>query len=228
MKALIFDSSSIISIAMNGLLEEFKKLKDTFDGYFIIPKEVKQEIVDYPLKTKKYELEAMKIQELIDDGYLVLPKKLGIDDKKITKNALKFIELANTMLIGNGQKIKLIQIGEAGCLALSRILDEKGIPHALVIDERTTRMLVEKPENLQNLMEMRTHTRVKLKQSNFKSFKGFRIIRSTELMYVAFKKGLISLKGKEVLDALLYALKFKGCAISSEEINEIKKISLKS
>jgi hypothetical protein len=44
-------------------------------------------------------------------------------------------------------------------------------------------------------------------------------------MYVAWKKGIIPLKdGITVLDALLFALKFKGCAISGDEIKEIKKI----
>ena len=44
-------------------------------------------------------------------------------------------------------------------------------------------------------------------------------------MYVAWKKGLIEIAdGNKVLDALLWALKFKGCAISGDEINEIKAI----
>ena len=47
-------------------------------------------------------------------------------------------------------------------------------------------------------------------------------------MYVAYKKDLIRWKQKNILDALLYSLKFKGCAISNEEINEIKKIDRKS
>jgi len=223
-KVLIFDSSSIISLAMNGLLEEFKKLKDGFKGKFVITKEVKQEIIDRPLKRKRYELEAMKIQNLVDDGYLVLAKDLGIDGKEVTSLMLKYIDLANTMFTGNGQKIKLIHDGEAACLALSKILSDKKIENVLVIDERTTRMLVEKPENLKKLLERRMHVRIVLKKSNFKNFEGFKIIRSAELMYVAYKKGLIRWKNKNVLDGLLYALKFKGCAISYEEIEEIKRI----
>jgi len=34
----------------------------------------------------------------------------------------------------------------------------------------------------------------------------------------------VRIKNARVLDALLYALKFKGCAISTEEISRIKKI----
>ena len=223
-KVLIFDSGSLISLSINGLLEELKKLKKIFNGEFIITKEVKKEVVDNPIKIKMYELEALKIQNLIDEGCLNMPDKIGIQDKEITNLMFKLMNFANTMFIGNRNEIQLIQQGETSCLALSKILNEKKIKNVLVVDERTTRMLVEKPENLKELLEKKMHTNVKLKESNFKEFNGFKIIRSTELIYVAYKKGLINLRGKEVLDALLYALKFKGCAISSEEIEEIKNI----
>ena len=42
-KVLIFDSGSLISLSINGLLEELKKLKKIFNGEFIITKEVKKE-----------------------------------------------------------------------------------------------------------------------------------------------------------------------------------------
>ena len=209
---------------MNGLLEELKKLKKIFNGEFIITKEVKKEVVDTPLKIKEYEFEALKIQNLIDEGYLNMPNKLGIQDKEITNLTIKLMNSANTMFIGNGNEIQLIQSGEASCLALSKILNEKKIKNVLVIDERTTRMLVEKPENLKELLEKKMHTKIKLNKINFNPFKGFKIIRSAELIYLAYKKNLIEWKGKEILDALLYALKFKGCAISIDEIEEIKKL----
>ena len=176
------------------------------------------------MKIKKYELEALKIRNLIDEGYLNMPDKLGIQDKEITSLTIKLMDIANTMFIGNRNEISLIQLGEASCLALSKLMNEKKIKNVLVIDERTIRMLVEKPENLKELLENKLHTKIKLKESNFKSFKEFKIIRSAELMYLAYKKNLVRWKGKIVLDALLYALKFKGCAISFDEIEEIKKL----
>ena len=78
--------------------------------------------------------------------------------------------------------------------------------------------------NLKDLLERRMHTGVKLKKSDFKMFKGFKIIRSTELIYVAWKKGFINFKGPKVLDALLWAMKSKGCAITEDEIEEIKRL----
>ena len=38
------------------------------------------------------------------------------------------------------------------------------------------------------------------------------------------QKGLVNLSDGNVLDALLYAVKFKGCSISDDEIREIKKL----
>ena len=66
-KILIFDASPLISFAMNGLLPELKSLKETFEGKFIITKEVKYEIIDRPITIKRFELEALKLQELINE-----------------------------------------------------------------------------------------------------------------------------------------------------------------
>ena len=105
-------------------------------------------------------------------------------------------------------------------------MTEKNIENILAIDERTTRMIIEKPENLKNLLEKKMHTRIKIRKESFDLFKGFKIIRSTEIMYIAYKKGFIKIKdGNLVLDAVLYGLKFKGCSISHDEIEEIKRIA---
>jgi len=223
MKAIIFDASTLISLSMNGLLGELKKLKDNFKGNFIITEEVKYEVIDRPIKVKRFELEALRVRELMRKKVLEMPNALGISSEEITRRKDKMISIANSMFEGNKKNIEIIHEGEASCLALSKILLEKKIPNIIAIDERTTRMLGEKPENLKELLTKKMSTRVRLKTKDFKFFKGFRFIRSTELMYVAWKKGLLELKdGKTVLDAVLWALKFKGAAISSDEIREIK------
>jgi len=223
MKAIIFDASTLISLSMNGLLGELKKLKDNFKGKFIITEEVKYEVIDRPIKVKRFELEALRVRELMRKKVLEMPNALGISSEEITRRKDKMISIANSMFEGNKKNIEIIHEGEASCLALSKILLEKKIPNIIAIDERTTRMLGEKPENLKELLTKKMSTRVRLKTKDFKFFKGFRFIRSTELMYVAWKKGLLELKdGKTVLDAVLWALKFKGAAISSDEIREIK------
>jgi len=223
--AIIFDASTLISLSMNGLLGELKKLKEAFSGKFLITEEVKYEVIDRPINVKRFELEALRVRKLMRDKVIEMPEVLGISHAEVTKRKEKMMSIANSMFVGNKKNIHIIHDGEASCLALSRILLEKKIPHVIAIDERTTRMLGEKPENLKDLLTRKMSTRVSLKRKDFKFFRGFRFIRSTELMYVAWKKGLLEIKdGKMVLDAVLWALKFKGAAISGDEIREIKAI----
>ena len=223
-KAIIFDSGALISFSINGLTDMIKDLKGIFRGKFLITSDVKKEVIDTPLKMKNYELEALKIKQLLDEGVLEMPSSLEIGDSEISEKARKILDIANTSFTGNGRELHLLDIGEASSLALSKILTEKEIKNLLAIDERTTRMIVEKHEKLKDFLEKKLHVRITINHQNLKFFEGFKIIRSTELAYVAYKKGLVTIKDKEVLDALLYALKFKGAAISVEEIEEMKRM----
>jgi len=224
-KVIIFDASTIISFSMNGLLPELKKLKEIFKGKFIIPEEVKQEIIDNAIKIKRFELEALRAKQLIEQGIIEMPDSLGINKSEISRKTFEFLGLANEMFISDRKEIKIIHNGEAACLALSRILDQKGIENLIAIDERTIRMLIEKPQNLKSLLERKMHARIVFRKDNSKDFKDFKIIRSAELIYIAYKNNIVGVKDRgKLLDALLYALKFKGCAISTEEIEDIKKL----
>jgi len=223
-KAIIFDAGTLITFAMNGLLPELKNLKQIFSGKFLITQKVKYEVVDRPLSIKRFELEALQVQKLIEEKVLELPESLEIKKEEIEKNSERLIQIANTTFEANSNKIKIIDLGETSCLALSQILNNKKIKNVVAADERTIRILSEKPENLKNLLERKLKSKIKANSKNYNFFKEFKFIRSAELVYVAFKKGLVKLKGPMVLDALLYAVKFKGCAISGDEINEIKRI----
>ncbi len=223
-KAIIFDSSAIINFTMNGLLSEFRELKKIFDGKFLITKEVREEVIEKPMRIKRFKLEALKIKELLAEKILEMPSDSGIDENKISKMTREIINLANNTFFGHGNAIHIIDSGEASCLALSKLLNEKGVKNVLVVDERTLRILGEKPENLLALLNKKLHTEIESKEENFNFFRDFRFIRSTELIYIAYKKGIVKLKNHEVLDALLYAMKFNGCSISDDEISEIEKI----
>jgi len=86
-------------------------------------------------------------------------------------------------------------------------------------------MLTEAPQNLEGMMEKKLHTPLEAELPLLNSLKNFKFIRSSELLFVAYKKGLIPIKkDKELLDALLYGVKFKGTAISSNEIEEMKRL----
>ena len=224
MKALIFDSGALISLTMAGLIPELEGLKKSFSGKFVITRQVKKELVDKPMTIKRFELEAIKIQHLIDDKILEIPEAFGISDSEIQKEMNFFLDLANNTFTTQKGPVKLIHFGESSCLALSKILSEKGVENIIAVDERTTRLLAEKPENLRKLMEKKLHMPISVKKENYKFFENFKIIRSTELIYVAYKKGIVRFKKGDVLDALLYALKFNGAAISGDEIREIKRI----
>ncbi len=223
-KAIIFDSSTLINFVMNGLLTEFRELKKIFGGKFLITREVQAEIIEKPMKIKRFGLEALKLKELLMDKVLETPSVFGINDEKISKISKEITDIANNTFFGRKSAISIIHEGEASCLALSILLNEKGIKNVLSVDERTMRILGEKPENLLEIFKKKLHTEITAKRENFKTFKDFKFIRSTELIYIAYKRGIIKLRNHDVLDALLYALKFNGCSISDDEITEIKKL----
>ena len=223
-KAIIFDTGTLISFSMAGLLQELQGLRQIFKGKFLITEGVKKELIDKPLTIKKFELEALRLKQFLDDKVLELPDSYGITHDEIHKSADEILNVANRTFQGRGKDLHVIDFGEASALALSRILTNKGIDNAIAVDERTTRVLVERPENLKKILGNKLHTQVTSRQENYKFFQGFKIIRSSELAYVAWKKGIVKLKGDMVLDALLYAVKFKGAAISGDEIKEIKRL----
>jgi len=225
MKILIFDSSSLITLSMNGLTYILEKLKKDFTGKLIITQDVKNETIDVPLKIKRFELGALKIKNLIDKKILEMSSSIGISNLTLKKKTSNILKKANTSFQVEGEFMHIIDKGEASCLALSLICKEKGIENLVVVDERTTRLLGENPKNLKKIFEKKIHKKVRI-IGDFKEFKNIKFIRSSELVYVAYKKGFIELKGKNILDALLYATKFKGCAISREEIEEAKKFAL--
>lgn len=224
-KVIIFDAGTLISLSMSGLLYVLKNLKKDFNGHFLITEDVKREVIDTPIKRKRFELEALRVKALFDEGILELPDKIGIDDKIVRDKGHEVMEMTNSFFKTHKRNLRILQIGESSSLALSKILIEKGIDNIIAIDERTTRVVIEKPQNLKELLQRKMHSRIEVHQKSFDYFKDFRVIRSAEILYVAWKKGIVELKdGETILDALLYAVKFKGCAISSDEIEEIKKL----
>jgi len=209
---------------MACLYDEIRKLKKNFNGKFLITLDVKREVVDKALTIKRFKLEGMKVQELIDDKVLELPDAVGVKADEITKKTNEIMEIANSSFVGGGEKIKLIDLGETSCLALSKILTDKGIENVVAVDERTLRMLCENPAGLKRFLERKMNTKIQAIKNNFEIFKGFKIIRSIELIYVAYKKGIIGKKDKMWLESLIYALRYKGCSISNEELDEIERM----
>ncbi|MBS3093046.1 hypothetical protein J4456_00515 [Candidatus Pacearchaeota archaeon] len=225
MKYLIFDAGPLINFSMNGLLPMLEKLKKEFKGQFIITKEVKREIIDVPLGIKKYELEALRLQDAFNKKIIQhadLTEK-EIDELRLIRDRL--MQVANNTFKTKKGYLHLIDKGESAALALSILMKKKfkeNIP--LVVDERTTRMLVENPDNLKKYFERKFNAQINVNKKNYQEFAEFKIIRSTELAYVIWKKNLLEIKDSRALEAMVYALKFHGCSITDGEIEEMKRL----
>ena len=225
MKYLIFDAGPLINFSMNGLLDSFEKLKQTFKGEFLITKEVKKEIIDHPKTVKRFELGAIRLEQLYNKGVFRLADINQEEVDELRRLRDNFLQKANSMFKTKKREVHLLDRGECAALALSTILKRKNNEDApLVIDERTTRILCENPENLKKLMEKKLHTSIKANTSSYDLFKGFKIIRSTELAYMIHKKGLFKLDHPKAFEAIVYGLKFKGCSISEKEVQALSRM----
>ena len=222
MKYLIFDSSSIINIISTGLTEVLRNLKSKFNGEFLITKEVKYETIEHPMRINRFEWGALRIKQVLDDKTLKIAETI-FNEGEIKKESQKILSIANNTFFVEEKAIHILDNGEAECLALSNLLNQKGIKNMVVIDERTARMLCENPDNLAKIFETKMHIPIKTKKKNYGYFTEFKVIRSTELAYIAYKKGLIKIKDSKALEAILYALKYGGCSVSEKEIKVLKK-----
>ena len=226
MKALIFDTGPIITLATNNLLWVLRPLKEKFKGEFYITKSVKKELIDKPLKSKKFKFEAISILEYIKDN------TLKISNQKIYPKSEILLELANNIFKTKKEYLRIVSEGEMEALALTSILKA----NAFVIDERTTRMLIENPYALKKLLSNKLHTEIIIDKNNLKKFQkeinNINIIRSTELLTIAYELGLFNkyitnnITKKTLLDGLLWGSKLRGCSISSQEIETIMKLEI--
>ena len=222
MNYLIFDSGPLINFSMNGSLYLLRRLKKVFNGKFLITEKVKTETIDYPKKIARFELGALELEGLFNEEIIELPDLTQNQKEELRKKTEEILSLANSIYTIKGKNLHLIDEGEATTLALSEIL---GITNVVIaVDERTLRMLCENPENLRKLLQKKLHTNVNANRENYAFFKKFKIIRSTELVYIAGKKKLFDLKNSRILIAMLYAMKFKGCSVSEQEIQQMAKM----
>ncbi|MDP3728313.1 MAG: hypothetical protein Q8R18_02555 [bacterium] len=230
MRAIIFDSSTIISLALNNLLWILQPLKEKYQGEFFITQSVKKEIIDRPFQIKRFKLESIQISNELNKGTL----KVYIE-QDLSKEIQELDAIANKIFLGKNNFLKIIDEGELTALVLAKKINAQ----ALVIDERTTRLLIESPTSLNNLFKKKFNEDVKIDQKNLKRFKqmigDIPIIRSVELSIAAYELGILDnylpqknqQTRRDLLDALLWSMRFKGCAISEKEMQEILREELK-
>ncbi len=216
MTGIVFDSSTIISITqtcMSKILLE--DLVEETKMKFFISQSVFEESVSNPMKIKRFELTASRINDLVERNYLeVYPSS-----EKLVKEAQRVMDLANSIFSMKNHSLAIVQKGEAECLAILNLTEQR----ILSIDERTTRMLIEEPKALQNYVEFKFKSKLQVNQGNLNKFGIFIpdivIVRSSELLALAVEKGLFSNK-KNFVEGALYALKFSGCSVSDEEVDD--------
>lgn len=226
MKTLFFDTGPLISITMNHILWVLQPLKKQFNGNFFITESVKKELVDKPLKTKRFKLEAIQSLQQINSKVIEVKYVNGIDEK--TKELLT---VANKCFKYGENYLTIVQYGEIETLAAALLINAD----AIVVDEKTIRLLIEDPEKLEKNLSHRMHRKINIDHKNMNIFsetvKSVKLIRSTELITIAFDLGLLDNYSpdipnakRELLDALLWGLKLEGCAISEKEIRLISKL----
>ncbi|MBN2127289.1 MAG: hypothetical protein JW703_02755 [Candidatus Diapherotrites archaeon] len=220
MKKIVVDSSTIICIAekcLTPVLAEFVK-KNNIE--LILPSSVYIESVKKPLQIKRFELNALMIKKMIQDGTVTVAQ----NDAELIAKSNEIISLANNVFWAGNKPFELLHLGEAEVLALAGKINASFVG----VDERTARVLIESPKRLKTIIEKRNDVELTIDKDSLNNLKrivgNLSFIRSVELMALAFQQGLFCNQlgdGFESLKATLYALKFAGCAISEKEIEEL-------
>lgn len=229
MKSIIFDAGPVISLATNSLLFILNPLKKKFNGRFYLTESVKRELVDRPFEIKKFKFEAIQVEKLIEDGVLEV-----INTDFIKQETPKLFDMANSIFRAFSHDMQIVHFAEMSVIAAA--LDIKA--DAIVIDEKTTRLLIENPKTLLEIMRKTLHTSISINENNLKEFrnkvKATRAIRSVELVTIAYELGILDSyvtnmpdARKNLLESVLWGVKLNGCAVSKEEMGQILEMESK-
>jgi len=229
MKSLIFDAGPIISLATNNLLWVLEPLKKKFNGKFYVTEAVKHELVDTPLETKKFKFEAIQVERLIENEVLEI-----IDNSFIRQETPMLLSTANEIFKAYDNYIRIVHFAEMSVIAAAVNLNAD----AIVLDEKTTRFLIENPKMVLEILKNTLHTSISINENNLKEFrnnvKNIKAIRSIELVAIAYEQGLLNEyltkipdARKNLLESVLWGVKLNGCAVSKDEIEQIVKLETK-
>lgn len=225
MAVLVVDSSTIISCAMNCLMWVFNELKSR--GFrFVVPKGVKDEVIDSGLRSKKFKYEAIRVMRYFSSGIF------EEHDMDVRSEASEMLSYANSSFYIKHNPLRILQQADAEVAVLARKINAD----AIVTDEKTLRLLVEAPDFVKKILERKFHERVTVNERALHSFnrvfEGISVVRSVDLIALAYDIGIFDEMvakcqlpnkkrcGRDVLEGVLYALRFSGCAVSFKEIEE--------
>ena len=223
-KSMVFDTSSIISLVTNNMLWILPPLKKVFKGDFLVPKAVHDEMISVPLRSKKFKFEAMVVCEYIHKGVITSCRNMNL-----APQTSSLLEVTNNIFKTKGRSLAVFQAGEVEAVILATLRGSE----VVVTDERSMRLLLEDPKRLAKLLSKKLHSNVKIDKKRLSEFKSrtkdLKVMRSTELALMAYELGLLDnflqnhSKG-ELLEAVLWGLKTRGCAISPQEIDDYIRI----
>ena len=223
MKSIVFDAGPVISLTTNNLLWLLEELKKKYKGEFYLAEAAKRELIDMPLETKKFKFEALQVLRCINEDILKI-----IQNSELEEETISLINLANNCFNAQGNWLRLVHYADmAGLSACIRLNAD-----AFVVDERTARLLVENPDRLVSILKDTLHTDIKINKDNLEEFrrrtKNIKLIRSVELVAVAYEQGLLNKylpdipdAKRTLLESVLWGVKLNGCAVSRDEIDQI-------
>ncbi|MCC7571353.1 hypothetical protein KO465_08550 [Candidatus Micrarchaeota archaeon] len=216
MESVVCDASSLISLSSSCYLNVLKLFKQKIQ--FIIPKAVEYECIIKPRSIKQFSLNSFKLSHLVKLGIITITE----EDQSFLKDIM---DTGNNIYYKQGKPIHLIDKGECGMIAYC--IDRK--VNYMLIDERTTRALIEAPHVLKKHFEKEFNVHITTNIENLEKFremtKNINVLRSSELLILAYKKGYFDdyENPKKMLESSLNYLKYSGCALSFEEIDQFIK-----
>jgi hypothetical protein len=233
MKKIIFDSGPIISLTTNNLLFILEELKKKSEIEFYITPAVRRELVEKPLSTKRFKFEALQVLRFINKGVIKV-----FEHDLLKEKTMECLDLANNIFSAQESLMAIVHYPDMESIVAAKLLEAD----AVVMDERTTRVLVESPAKLEALLESKLHTDVTINNEKLERFKNctgdILVIRSFEIVTIAFEKGILDKYRPEniiddassnatLLESVLWGVKLNGCAVSEQEINTIIGIETK-
>ncbi len=240
---IVFDTGPIINFAITGLLPKLTELKKKYNGDFIITSSVERELIDRPLSSKKFRLEALQVLKEIQSGSFKV-----FNDKAVSNLTKELLDLSNSCFKAKGNWIRIVSYAEISVLATAIHLESESV----VIDERTTRLLVEDPLKIKSILQKKLHVNVEVDKDKIRMLrellKDLKVLRSVDLAVIMFEKGIFDeyiISGRKlnssglyhynfthpkllILESLLWALKLNGCSVQNREISEILKLEKNS
>ncbi len=221
---VVCDSSTLISIADTCNIDALALLRQKAGADFVIPPGVEEEIVVAPSRVKSLEFSALRIRRLVEDGTVRVEGAQNLASK-----TQEIADAANRLYLVGGKPLKLIHGGEAETLALLGILGAK----ILAIDEKTTRLIIEDPLKLKEMIEGEYTEKMVF---DLKAYEAFRrmipqvsVIRSAELLALAAKRGFFSNFGEheeEAFHSAINALRAAGCSLAQDEMQQYEQVKI--